>query len=180
MKSTRRVLGHSLLRSLVRSHRSLIPHYSLRSAALRSFVRSFAHSFTPELMGKRFLPVKQMRRFHTLSTHCASFSLNQSRDGSDRGASTSVKTTSSSNSSSTSSSQRSTPQPLPVAPNAAPASEPAPPPPKPAPTFVTSTTAPNQTVIWGWRQDLLKAGMWKRWILVSLPRFCFYQNAILN
>ena len=49
MKSTRRVLGHSLLRSLVRSHRSLIR--LLRTArfarALRcahSFARSLTHS----------------------------------------------------------------------------------------------------------------------------------------
>ena len=45
MKSTRRVLGHSL----VRSHRSL----------------------APELKGRRSFSLKWMRRFHTISTHCA-------------------------------------------------------------------------------------------------------------
>ena len=39
MKSTRRVLGHSLLRSLVRSHRSLI-----RLLCTARFARSLAHS----------------------------------------------------------------------------------------------------------------------------------------
>ena len=59
MKSTRGVMGHSLLRLLVSlaplTH-SLAPHCSLRSRApLRSFVCSLAYSLTPELMGKRFL-----------------------------------------------------------------------------------------------------------------------------
>ena len=59
MKSPRRVLGHSLIRSLVRSQQlvhSLAPNCSLRSGApLRSFARSLAYSFAPELMGKRFM-----------------------------------------------------------------------------------------------------------------------------
>ena len=42
--------------SLAPLTQSLAPHCSLRSRApLRSFVRSLAHSLTPELMGKRFL-----------------------------------------------------------------------------------------------------------------------------
>ena len=69
-KSTRRVLGHSLLRSVVRLHRSLIrllrtarfaralrcAHSFARSLTL-SLARSLAHSLTPELMGKRSLSV---------------------------------------------------------------------------------------------------------------------------
>ena len=31
----------------------------------------FAPSLTPELMGKRFLPMEVMRQFHTVSTNCA-------------------------------------------------------------------------------------------------------------
>ena len=52
-KSTHRVLGHSLVRSLVHSHRTLIRFHrtarfacALRCAALRSFVRSLARPFT--------------------------------------------------------------------------------------------------------------------------------------
>ena len=60
MKSTRTMLGHSLvcslIHSLVHSHRSLIryaPHCSLCSRApLRSFVRSLAHSLAPKLVGQ--------------------------------------------------------------------------------------------------------------------------------
>ena len=56
IKSTRRVLGHSLVRSLIRLHHSLIryvPHCSHRSRVpLRPFARSLAHSFASELMGK--------------------------------------------------------------------------------------------------------------------------------
>ena len=55
MKSVRRVLGHSLLRSLG----PLAPHRS--RAPLRSFVRSLAHS----------LSMKLMRRFHTIATASA-------------------------------------------------------------------------------------------------------------
>ena len=40
-------------------------------APLRSFVRSFAHSLTPELMGKWLMSVNQMRPFHSILTHCA-------------------------------------------------------------------------------------------------------------
>ena len=48
MKSTRRVLGHSLLRSLVRSHRSsihllLTARFVLPATLIHSFVRSLAH-----------------------------------------------------------------------------------------------------------------------------------------
>ena len=46
LKSTRRVLGHSLLRSLVRSHRSLI--HLLRTARFAR-ARRRAHSFTDSL-----------------------------------------------------------------------------------------------------------------------------------
>ena len=76
MKSTRRVLGPSLLCSLARSHRSLIR--LLRTARFAralhcalSFARSLTHSLTPELMGKWFMSTKSVRRFHTISTHCA-------------------------------------------------------------------------------------------------------------
>ena len=49
-------MGHSLLRSLVPLTHSLAPQCSLRlRTPLRSFVRSLAHSLTPELMGERFL-----------------------------------------------------------------------------------------------------------------------------
>ena len=66
MKSTRRVLGHSLLRSLVRSHRSL-------TRLLRSLARSAALicSLIPELIGRRFLSMKRTRRFYTISNHNA-------------------------------------------------------------------------------------------------------------
>ena len=44
------VLGHSLVRSLVRSNRSLVPHYSLHlHTLLRSLIRSLAHSFARSL-----------------------------------------------------------------------------------------------------------------------------------
>ena len=76
MNSTRSLPGHSLVRSLVHSHRSLIR--LLRTArfadALRcalSFARSVAHSLTTELMGKRFMFTHWMCRFHAISTHCA-------------------------------------------------------------------------------------------------------------
>ena len=76
MKSTRKVLGHSLLRSLVRSHCSLIR--LLRTArfarALRcscSFARSLAQSLTPELMEKWFLSMEWTRLFHIILTFCA-------------------------------------------------------------------------------------------------------------
>ena len=76
LKSTRKVLGHSLLRSIVGSHRSLIRLLrtarfarALRYAPLRSAM--LAHSLTPELMRKRIWSTERMRRFHTVSTHCA-------------------------------------------------------------------------------------------------------------
>ena len=69
MKSTHRVLCHSLLRSPARSHRSLI---RMLRAALRSFVCSLARSLTQQLMGKRFLSLNSTRRFHSVSAHCAS------------------------------------------------------------------------------------------------------------
>ena len=56
MKSTHKVLGHSLVRSLIRLHRSLIrllrsarSARALCCALLRSFVRSLARSFTRSL-----------------------------------------------------------------------------------------------------------------------------------
>ena len=66
MKSTRRVLSHSPVRSLFRSHRSLI------YGPLRSFVCSLAHSLASELMEKRFTSLKLMCRFHIISTHSGS------------------------------------------------------------------------------------------------------------
>ena len=72
MESTHRVLGHSLLRSLATLTLLLAPHCSLCSRApLRSFVRSLALSLSPELLGKRFMAMEWMRRFHIISTHCA-------------------------------------------------------------------------------------------------------------
>ena len=74
MKSTRRVLGNSLVRSLVHSHSSLIRLLRIARfarALLRSFIRS-SHSLThslPKTMEKRFMSC--MSRFHTVSTHCA-------------------------------------------------------------------------------------------------------------
>ena len=71
---THRILDHSLIRSLVHSHRTFI-HF-LRTArfapALRcahSFICSLAHSLAPELMEKRFLSMNKMRRFPAVSTH---------------------------------------------------------------------------------------------------------------
>ena len=42
-------------------------------APLCSFVRSLAHSLTPELMGKWSMFMNWPRRCHTLWTHCAAF-----------------------------------------------------------------------------------------------------------
>ena len=74
MKSTRRVLGHPLLRSLARSHHSLIRF--LRTArfarALRS-AHSFVHSLTNSLRSsweRGSCLWNDLRRFHTFSTHC--------------------------------------------------------------------------------------------------------------
>ena len=58
LKSTHRVLGHSLVRSLV--HRTFIrclrtTRFRFRFRCAHSFVRSLAHSLAPEPMGKRFL-----------------------------------------------------------------------------------------------------------------------------
>ena len=59
---------------------------SLRSRApLRLFVRSLAHPLTPELMGKGFMSMNGMRRFHTVSAHyalCMCFHLFDSSKGS--------------------------------------------------------------------------------------------------
>ena len=58
LKSTRKVLGHLFLRSLARSHRSLIR--LLRTARFARALRcaySFARSLTPELMVKSLLSV---------------------------------------------------------------------------------------------------------------------------
>ena len=54
-ESTPRVLGHSLLHSLVGSHRSFIR--SLRTARFARVFRC-AHSLAPRLMGKWFLSMK--------------------------------------------------------------------------------------------------------------------------
>ena len=72
MKLTRGVLGHSLLCSLVRSHRSLI--CLLRPARFARALRcahSLARLLTPELLGKQFMSMNRMRRFHAVSTHYA-------------------------------------------------------------------------------------------------------------
>ena len=61
--------ARSLARSLAPLTHSLAPHCSLCS---RAPLRSFAHSLASELMGKRFMSMNLMRRFHTISTHCAS------------------------------------------------------------------------------------------------------------
>ena len=72
---SRRVPGHSLVRPLVRSHRSLIR--MLRTARLAHALRcahSCAHYFTysaPELMGNGFISIDRMRRYHAVSTHSA-------------------------------------------------------------------------------------------------------------
>ena len=64
-KSTHIVLGHSLVRSLVHSHRTLIrllrnarlkvALLALSAALIHSCARSLAHSLAPKFMGKRFL-----------------------------------------------------------------------------------------------------------------------------
>ena len=46
------VLGYSLVRSLVRSHRSLIRLLRIARASLRSFVRSLTHSLAPKFVGQ--------------------------------------------------------------------------------------------------------------------------------
>ena len=66
MKSTRRELGNSLLHLLVCLHRSLIRW--LRTARFDRALRC-AHSLALELIGKRFLPMKWTRRFHTILAH---------------------------------------------------------------------------------------------------------------
>ena len=43
----------------------------LLASLARSFVRSPARSLTPDLMGKRFMFMNYMRRFHDISTQCA-------------------------------------------------------------------------------------------------------------
>ena len=63
IKSTHRVLGHSLLRSY-----SLAPH--THSLSLHSFICSLVHSLAPELMGKGFLSMNVMHRFHANATQC--------------------------------------------------------------------------------------------------------------
>ena len=64
-------LARPLTQSLAPLNYSLTPHCSLRSrASLRSSDRSLYHSLTPELMGKRFISMNQLRRFLTVSTHC--------------------------------------------------------------------------------------------------------------
>ena len=77
MKSTCRVLGHSLIRSFPRLHRKLICLLCTACCAralrcARSCARSLAHSLALELMGKSFMSMNWMRRFHTIATHCAS------------------------------------------------------------------------------------------------------------
>ena len=64
MKSMLRALGHSLVRSLVRSRRSLIRYF-----CTARFARGLhcAHSLASELMGK--ILVYETRRFHTILTH---------------------------------------------------------------------------------------------------------------
>ena len=74
MISTRRVLGHSPVCALIRSHRSLI-----RSLRIDRLVRAgrhahlFAHSLAREFMGKRVMYMNRTRRYHIVSNHSASF-----------------------------------------------------------------------------------------------------------
>ena len=65
---------HSSIRSFVRTPHSFAKLRTARTARglrTRSFVRSLTHSLTRELMGKRFMLMNWMRRFHAVSTHCA-------------------------------------------------------------------------------------------------------------
>ena len=57
MELMRKVLGHSLVRSLVHSHHSLMSSLPLLASLARSvaLIRSHAHSLSPEVMGKRYL-----------------------------------------------------------------------------------------------------------------------------
>ena len=67
------MVSHStgpLARQLARSL-ALLTHLL---APLHLFIRSLAHSITPELLGKSYFPLKWTRRFHTVSTHCAQVS----------------------------------------------------------------------------------------------------------
>ena len=66
MKWTRRILGHLLLRSLVRSYRTAC--YARALCCSHSFARSLTHSGAH---GKRFMPMNGMRRFYALSSHSA-------------------------------------------------------------------------------------------------------------
>ena len=69
MKATRRVLDHSLLRSNVRSHRSLIRLLCTARFA-QPLARSAAHSLSSEFMRKQIIFMNRMRQFH--SGICAS------------------------------------------------------------------------------------------------------------
>ena len=64
MRSIRRVKGHSLLRSLVRSYCSLVPHCPPRSLA------RFAALTNSGTSGERFISMDRTRCFHTVSTKC--------------------------------------------------------------------------------------------------------------
>ena len=73
MKLMSRKLGHSLVRLLVGSNRSLIRLLLTARFAhvLHSRAHLLAHSLAPELMGKRFLSIKRTRWLHTIPSHCA-------------------------------------------------------------------------------------------------------------
>ena len=72
MNSTRWVLSHSLVQSLICSHLSLIrltctAHFARALRCAHSFARLLAHSLPSSW--ERGLSLKWMRRFHTIATH---------------------------------------------------------------------------------------------------------------
>ena len=70
MKSKYKVLGHSLLSSLVRSHRSLTRFLrTTRFARALRCAHSLARSLVAELMRNRFVSSERTRLFPLLSTH---------------------------------------------------------------------------------------------------------------
>ena len=72
-EKTRRVLGHSLISSFVRSQLTLLHllHIVTWLTRFAALIRSLAHLLAPKLMGKGFLSIKWTRRFHIVLTHCS-------------------------------------------------------------------------------------------------------------
>ena len=68
IKSTHRVLGHSLVRSHIRF--LCTARFARALSCAHLFARSPTHSLAPELMGKRFLFKNLMRLFQAVSIHC--------------------------------------------------------------------------------------------------------------